>query len=390
MADLTVVDFSTLVAGPWATRLMADCGAEVIKVEAAGEGDLIRHAPPIVDGMSRVFAQFNRGKKSIALDLKSAAGLDAARRLVDRADVVVENFRPGVMDRLGLGFGQAAERNPRLVYCSVSGFGQDGPLAGEAAYAPVVHAMTGFDMAVLAAEDDGAQPRAASVMIADVVAASYAFGAVQSALLRRERFGVGGFVDVTLIESMMSLVAIQLQEAQGPAPLRSAAFRPVRTADGYIVSPLVNARNFLALFSVIGRPDWVTDALMSAPGAIARRRREAEDLLAAWALPRTSAECVRLLNAAGAPCGAYATANEALSHPHLAARGSFAELHDADGPFKVLSPPFRLGDAPSAAGAFVARLGEHTDEVLASLSSPPLRRGGVGGSPSHRTLRELS
>ena len=371
MAGLTVVDFSTLVAGPWATRLMADCGAEVIKVEAVGEGDLLRYAPPIVDGQSRVFAQFNRGKKSIALDLKSAADVETARRLIDAADVVVENFRPGVMDRLGLGFAEAARRNPRLVYCSISGFGQDGPLAGAAAYAPVVHAMTGFDMAVLAGEGEDAAPRAASVMIADVVAASYAFGAVQTALLRRERFGVGGFVDVTLIESMMSLVAIQLQEAQAPTPLRSAAFRPARTADGYIVCPLVNARNFLALFSVIGRPDWADDRLMAQPGAIARRRREVEDLLGAWAADRTSAECVRALNAAGAPCGAYATAAEALAHPHLAARGSFAELEDADGAFKVLSPPFRLGGAASAAGAFTPRLGEHTAEVLARLRADP-------------------
>jgi len=371
MSGLTVVDFSTLVAGPWATRLMADCGAEVIKVETVGEGDLLRYAPPIVDGMSRVFAQFNRGKKSIVLDLKSADDVLTARRLIDQADVVMENFRPGVMDRFGLGFAQAAKRNPRLVYCSISGFGQDGPLAGEAAYAPVVHAMTGFDMAVLAGQDDGAAPRAASVMIADVVAASYAFGAVQTALLRRERFGVGGFVDVSLIESMLSLVAIQLQEAQAPAPLRSAAFRPVRTADGYVVAPLVNARNFLALFSVIGRPDWASDALMREPGAIARRRREVEDLLGAWAVDRSSAECVRLLNAAGAPCGAFATAKQALAHPHLAARGAFAELEDADGAFKVLSPPFRLGAAATAAGDFVARLGEHTADILAELAAQP-------------------
>jgi len=374
MSGLRVVDFSTLVAGPWATRLMADCGAEVIKVETIGEGDLLRYAPPIVDGMSRVFAQFNRGKRSVALDLKSADGAESARRLIDQADVVMENFRPGVMDRFGLGFADSAKRNPRLVYCSISGFGQDGPLAGAAAYAPVVHAMTGFDMAVLAGQDDGAAPRAASVMIADVVAASYAFGAVQTALLRRERFGVGGFVDVTLIESMLSLVAIQLQEAQAPTPLRSAAFRPVRTLDGYVVAPLVNARNFLAIFSVLGRPDWASDTLLADPGAIARRRRDVEDLLGVWAAEQSSAECVRVLNAAGAPCGAYATASEALAHPHLAVRGSFADLEDADGAFKVLSPPFRFDGASAAGGGFVARFGEHTDEVLAELARGSARR----------------
>jgi CoA:oxalate CoA-transferase len=373
-SGLTVVDFSTLVAGPWATRLMADCGASVIKVETVGEGDLLRYAPPIVDGMSRVFAQFNRGKQSIVLDLKSAEGVETARRLIDQADVVMVNFRPGVMDRLGLGYAEASARNRGLVYCAISGFGQDGPLAGAAAYAPVVHAMTGFDMAVLAGEDDGAGPRAASVMIADVVAASYAFGAVQTALLRRERFGVGGFVDVTLIESMLSLVAIQLQEAQAAAPLRSAAFRPVASADGHIVAPLVSARNFQQLFAVIGRPDWATDAMMAAPGAIARRRREVEDQLADWAGGRSSAECVAQLNAAGVPCGAYATAAEALAHPHLAARGSFAELEDADGLFKVLNPPFRLDGGPSAGADFVARLGEHTAAVLTGLEA--------GGTPA--------
>jgi CoA:oxalate CoA-transferase len=369
MDGLKVIDFSSMVAGPWASRLMADCGAEVIKVEPVGEGDVMRYVPPVVGGMSRVFAQFNRGKKSIALDLKTPRDVETARRLIDRADVVVENFRPGVMDRLGLGYAAAQARNPRLVYCSVSGFGQDGPLAGAAAYAPVVHAMTGFDMAVMAAQGEDAEPRPAGVMIADVVAASYAFGAVQAALLRRERYGVGAFVDVSLIESMMSLVSIQYQEAQAERPLKSTAFRPTRTADGYIIAPLVTARNYQALFAVIGRPDWLDDGMLASQSALTRRRGEIEDLLAAWASARTSAECTQTLNRAGVPCGAYATAREALGHPHLQARGSFGELEDADGAFRVLNPPFRLHDSHSAAGAFVARLGEHTEDILAELAA---------------------
>jgi crotonobetainyl-CoA:carnitine CoA-transferase CaiB-like acyl-CoA transferase len=373
MDGLKVVDFSSMVAGPWASRLMADCGAEVIKIEPRGEGDVMRYAPPVVDGMSRVFAQFNRGKKSVALNLKAPGDVETARALVDRADVLVENFRPGVMDRLGLGYAAARVRNPRLVYCSVSGFGQDGPLALEAAYAPVGHAMTGFDMAVMAAEGDGAPPRPAGVMIADVVAASYAFGAVQAALLRRERFGEGAFVDVSLIESMMSLVAIQYQEAQAPRPLKSTSFRPTRTADGYIIAPLVTARNYQSLFAAIGRPAWADDATMASQAALTRRRGECEDLLANWAVGRTSAQCTAALNHAGAPCGAYATARDVLDDPHLAARGAFSELTDADGDFRVLSPPFHFdGEAP-AGGAFVARLGEHTEEVVAALAAATCR-----------------
>ncbi len=347
---------------------MADCGAEVIKIEPVGEGDVMRYAPPIVDGMSRVFAQFNRGKKSVALDLKSPQGVDTARRLMDRADVVVENFRPGVMDRLGLGYAAAQARNAQLVYCSVSGFGQDGPLAGEAAYAPVVHAMTGFDLAVMAAQGDETEPRAAGVMIADVVAAAYAFGAVQSALLRRERFGVGAYVDVSLIESMMSLVGIQYQEAQSDRPLKSTTFKPTKTADGYIIAPLVTARNYQALFSVIGQPDWLDDAMRASQGALSRRRQDIDDLLTLWASGRTSADCTRVLNAAGVPCGAYAAAKDVLNHPHLAARGAFGELTDGDGVFRVLNPPFRMSDTHCVADGFVARLGEHTEEILAGLA----------------------
>jgi CoA:oxalate CoA-transferase len=369
MSGLVVVDFSTLVAGPWATRLMADSGANVIKVEPAGEGDLLRHTPPMFDGESRVFAQFNRGKQSVALDLKKPENVAAAKRLIDAADVVVESFRPGVMERLGLGAAAARARNPRLIYCSVSGFGQDGPMAAAAAYAPVVHAMSGFDLALLAGEDGAAEPRPASVMIADVVAGAYAFAAVQSALLRRERFGLGAFVDVTLIESMMTLVGIQYQEAQAPKPLRSAAFRPVKAADGHIIVPLVNARNFLAVFSVIGRPAWADDALMAKPAALGSRRREVEDLLAEWARGRTADECVRLLTAAGAPCAAYGTPRQALEHPHLAARRVFGSLEDAGGSFKVLNPPFRFDGEALSGGGRAPKLGEHTDPVLATVGA---------------------
>jgi CoA:oxalate CoA-transferase len=377
MDGLTVVDFSTIVAGPWATRLMADCGARVIKIEAPGEGDLLRFSPPLAGGMSRVFAQFNRGKQSVALDLKGAADVAAARRLIDEADVVVENFRPGVMERLGLGYAACAARNPRLVYCSVSGFGQDGPLAGAAAYAPVVHAMSGFDHAMAAArcgfgsdEDDGA-PAPAGVMIADVVAAIYAFGAVQSALLRRERFGSGAHVDVSLMESMMSLMGIQYQEAQATRPHRSTVFPPTRTADGYITVPLVTPRNYVALFALIGRPEGIDDKALATPGGLARRAGDVAARLADWCADRTSAACVEELQAAGLACGVHATPGELLAHPHLAARAAFGSLEDADGPFVVLNRPFRLDGSTGSPERFVARLGEHTAAVLAALAPRP-------------------
>lgn len=376
MEGLTVLDFSTIVAGPWATRLMADSGARVIKIETAGEGDLLRFAPPVVDGASRVFAQFNRGKESVVLDLKAAADREIVLRLIEGADVLVENFRPGVMGRLGLGYAQASARNPKLVYCSVSGFGQDGPLAAAAAYAPVVHAMSGFDHAMAAARrgssaDGGEAPAPAGVMIADVVAAAYAFGAVQSALLRRERFGVGAYVDVTLMESMMSLVGIQYQEAQAQRPHRSTTFPPTRTADGYITVPLVTPRNYAALFALIGVPDGIDPQTPARPGALAAHAPAISARLAEWCAERTCADCADHMHAAGLACGVHATPAAVLDHPHLAAREAFGSLRDAEGTFVVLNPPFRMKDTPRAAPAFVARLGEHTNSVVAAVGARP-------------------
>jgi crotonobetainyl-CoA:carnitine CoA-transferase CaiB-like acyl-CoA transferase len=367
LAGFRVIDFSTLVAGPWATRLLADCGADVIKIEAAHEGDVLRHSSPFPGGVSRTFAHFNCGKRCVALDLKSAAGVALARRLIERSDVVVENFRPGVMARLGLDYARVAAANPRLVYCSVSGFGQDGPMSQQAAYAPIVHALSGFDVAMLRAQSGQGEPLASGVMIADVVAASYAFGAIQTALLRRERDGNGAHIDATLIEAMLSLVAIQIQEAQAPVPVAPKVFRPTRTADGHVIVPLVSARNYLALYPVIGRPEWCGDSSFTSLRGILARTREIEDALRAWAEARKTDDVVAAIVAAGLPCSRYRAPEEVLGDEHLVQRGSLAPLADSRGEFVVINPPFRFTDATIAAQPSVGALGEHTREVLRSV-----------------------
>jgi len=364
LSGFRVVDFSALVAGPWATRLLADCGAEVIKVEPAGEGDVLRHSSPVPGGISRTFGHFNCGKKCIALDLKNEAGAAVARRLIERADVVVENSRPGVMAKLGLSYAQVAAANPRLVYCSVSGFGQSGPMSQQAAYAPILHALSGFDCAVMRAQRDAQDPPASNVMIADVVAAVYAFGAIQTALLRREREGVGTYIDATLIETMLSLVAIQIQEAQAPVPPTPKIFRPTRTADGHVMIPLVSARNYVALYPVIGKPEWCTDPDYSSLRGILVHTPEIERCLEAWATTLPTGVVVEQILAAGLPCSRYRAPEDVLHDEHLIGRGSFAAIEDARGKYLVLNPPFRFSDLALEAGASVGGLGEHTREVL--------------------------
>jgi crotonobetainyl-CoA:carnitine CoA-transferase CaiB-like acyl-CoA transferase len=354
-----VIDFSTIVAGPWATRLLADCGAEVIKIEAAGEGDLLRHTPPIVDGVSLVYAHFNCGKQSIALDLKTDTGLALARELIGKADVLVENFRPGVMARLGLDYAAVSALNPRLVYCSISGFGQSGPSAGLAAYAPVVQAASGFEHVLMRAQGT-AEPLVAGIMIADVVAAVYAFGAIQTALIQRARTNKGAHVDTTLLESIMSVIAIQFQENQSPKPIAPSRFKPLRTQDGFVMVPLVSARNYLALYPLIGKPEWAKTRARLID--ILPNRKEIEDAFAVWMQTQASGEALDKLRGAGIPCSAYRSPQDVLGD--LDDRGLFAAM---PGGYRVLNPPFRLSNASCTADGRVAGPGEDTERVLRSL-----------------------
>jgi len=362
---IRVVDFTSLVAGPWCTRLMADCGAEVIKVEAVGDGDILRHAPPLADGMSRVFAQFNCGKKSISLNLKSPSGLALARRLVEKADVVIENYRPGVMARLGLDYASVVAANTTVIYCSISGFGQNGPRAKQAAYAPVVHALSGFDHVFMQGQGGAEAPPVSGIMIADVAAAVYAFGAIQTALVHRERHGIGSYIDATLIESMMSLIGIQFQETQSDEAVASRRFAPVRVRDGHVIIPLVSVPNYLALFELIGRPEWKEE--FGSLKGVARNRHTIEAELARWAADKTVDDVERATVAAGLPFARYLAPADMLEDEHLRQRGSFASLTDANGDFVVLNPPFQFSAMSCVANPRVARAGEDTADVLAGV-----------------------
>ncbi|MGI9421956.1 MAG: CaiB/BaiF CoA transferase family protein, partial [Hyphomicrobiaceae bacterium] len=187
-AGYRVIDFSTTIAGPHCSRLLADLGAEVIKVEQPG-GEMMRMRPPLRNGASGMYGQLNAGKKSVVLDLKSRSGVAAVRKLIATADILVENFRPGIMQRFGLDYATLAREQPSLIYCSISGYGQTGPSADQPAYAPVIHATSGFDLAHTAYQPDRERPDYCGIFIADVLAGTYAFGAIATALEQRHRTG---------------------------------------------------------------------------------------------------------------------------------------------------------------------------------------------------------
>src|SRR3978361_1258264 len=212
---LRVVDFTTTIAGPYCTRLIADLGAEVIKIETA-EGDLMRSRPPLRDGASTSYGQLNAGKQSIVLDLKRVEAQEVVRRLLATSDFLVENFRPGVMARFNLDYETVTKHHPKLIYCSISGYGQTGPSSGLAAYAPAIHAASGFDMAHLAYQPGRERPDNCGIYIADIVSGTYAFGAIMAALAQRHLTGLGQHIGVSILETILTLMVGEVQTPQFP------------------------------------------------------------------------------------------------------------------------------------------------------------------------------
>lgn len=363
LSDLTVVDFTIVMSGPMATRMMADAGANVIKVESP-DGDVVRQRPPIRGGVSTYFASMNCGKRSIVLNLQTESGRRVARELVLGADVVVENFRPGVMKRMGLDYESLSRDNPRLIYASISGFGQTGPRAQTPAYAPVIHAASGYEMAYSEYQRGSDRPANNGIFIADVLGASHAFSAIQLALYERERSGLGQYIDVSLMDSVMGMLIYELQAAQFPPDRPRQVYEPVRASDGFVMVAAVTQKNLEVLFDVIGYPEGKNDPRFQTVATKEANWSVLLGLIEKWTSQRTGAECEEALMRAGVPCSRYRTVAQAMEDPQIAARGFMTEIGAAESRFKVANAPFQLSATPTQARDQVAGLGQHTLEVL--------------------------
>lgn len=361
-----VLDFTTMMSGPYATRLLADLGAEVIKIEAP-LGDHIRSRPPSRKGRSTYFAQLNCGKKSLALDLKKPQAIALIKQLVTTADVLVENFRPGVMKRLGLDYDTLSQLQPKLVYCSISGFGQTGSWAGRSAYAPVLHAGSGFDLANLHYQDGIDRPLKNGIFVADVLGGSLAFGAIQAALLRAFRTGQGDQIDLSLMDAMLGLLVYESQEAQFPAERRRPLYQPTKARDGFLLIAPVSQNNFEALARAVGHPEWLQDARFATVHAREHHWGELMALLDDWAGDRSAEACEAAMNEGGVPCSRYYSVKEAMQSPPVVERGVLQEIDDGSGPFKVTNPAFRFRNTHAQARSKVPDLGADGPDVLRTL-----------------------
>ena len=384
---LRVLDFSTTIAGPHCARMLADMGAEVIKIETA-EGETMRTRPPLRNNFSTVFGQLNVGKKSLVLDLKSPDAIEVIRRLVAGTDIVVENFRPGVMRRLKLDYGSLRELNPKLIYCSISGYGQTGPSAELPAYAPVIHAASGYDMAHLSYQPGRSRPDYCGIYHADVLTGTYAFGAISAALYQRQSSQKGQHIDVSMLESMLSLTLNELQWSQFEVKqTQRPLFGPVETANGYVMLAIASEKTFQSLIKVIGHPEWISDSRFA---KYSDRRDHWADLMngvEAWSRTLTTEKCLTEMNSHGVPCSAYRTVAEALRDPQIAHRGALTEVRDGGGTFKVLNLPFRMSGATVSAAKRMSTLGEHTVALLKEAGLSQDEIAAFSGKPLMAELR---
>jgi len=385
LEGVRVLDFSIMLAGPYCARLLADVGAEVIKIEPP-EGDDMRLRAPLRDGHSAYFGQLNAGKRSLALDLKSPDAIQLIHRLVRQTDIVVENFRPGVMDRLGLGYEALRAINPRLIYCSISGYGQSGPAAERAAYAMIVHAESGFDRALMKYAGDRDRPAAGAVFVADILGGIFGFSAIQTALVQRARTGEGQRIDVALMDCMLNLLVYELQEAQFPVHTARPTYGPVRARDGDILIAPVTARNFDGLREVTGLSELSSDPRFKTLPARAANWNAMMQIVETWTERHTMADCISALDLAGVPCAEYRDPGAALDNEHLLHRGAFAEIEDGAGEFVGVNAPWKMSGARTAMRRDVPGIGAHRDEVLSLLGLPPeavaqLAESGAFGKP---------
>jgi crotonobetainyl-CoA:carnitine CoA-transferase CaiB-like acyl-CoA transferase len=327
----------------------------------------MRQRSPIRDGRSAYYGQMNSGKQSIAIELKSPEGRQIALDLIARADVVIENFRPDVMSALGLDYETLSKSNPRLVFCSISGFGQKGKRARDPAYAPIIHAASGYDMAHLKYNDGLDRPATTGIFMADVVAAIYAFGAVQTALLHRELHGVGQHVDVTLIDSMLNMLIFEMQEAQFKIEHRRPLYQPLKAIDGFVIVAPVSQKNFENLALAVEHPEWVEDPRFSNSRVREQNWGLLMSLIEKWTEKRPSLECEQLLMKAGVPSSRYMTVAELLADPEMMARGTYRSIEDNSGAFMIPRQPFQFSGSPVEPRTHVSDLGEDTAAVLGDM-----------------------
>lgn len=374
---LKVLDLSKVLAGPLCTQYLSDMGAEVIKVEAEGIGDETRHWPPYKSDTGAVFLSVNRNKRSIALDLKSERGQAVVERLAQWADVAIESFAPGVAARLGVDHESLRKLNPRLVCCSISGYGQTGPLAAQPGYDLVLQAFSGL---LSITGEEGGGPVRSPMSPIDQTTGLNALSGILAALWRRERTGEGGHLEVSLFETSVALMGYVLQNywESGKLPGKSGCGHPslcpydvFQSSDRPVLLGVPNDNLWRRFCVAIGEPALGTDPRFATNGARVANAGETIDLVQSFIGRHDAEHWLRTLGAAGIPCAPLNSLQDLLDHPHTRARGLVTEYeHPRLGPTRTVLQPVVFDGAARGIRRPAPMLGEHTNEILSELGLP--------------------
>lgn len=373
LAGFRVVDLTTMISGPMATCVLGDQGADVIKVESPGVGDLVRRLGAPRDGITATFATTNRNKRSIVLDLKQDPDLDAFRKLVETADVVVQNFRPGVVDRMGIGYDDLRAIKPDLIYVSISGFGETGPYSGKRVYDPVIQALSG--LATIQGDRGVGRPKMMRVVIPDKVTAMTAAQAITAALLAKERTGEGQHVKLSMLDAMVSLAWPEgyaghtFVGSEADVPRNALAQDLVfETKDGFMTAGAVSDSEWQGLTRALGHPEWLDDDRFKTVGGRVAYAKERLDQTADVLFTRTTEEWLERLDAEQVPCAPILPLSKILEHPQIEATGVVVETdHPVAGRIRQARAAARFDKTPTTLDRPAPTLGEHTDEILAEL-----------------------
>ncbi len=382
LSGIRVIELARVLAGPWAGQMLADLGADVIKVENPDGGDDTRQwGPPFVEGKdgenlsAAYYHSANRGKRSVTADLKAEEGQELVRRLVKTADVVIENFKLGGLVKYGLDYDSLKAINPRIVYCSITGFGQTGPYASLAGYDYIVQGMSGFMS--ITGEPDG-QPMKAGVAIADIFTGIYAVSAIEAALIHALKTGEGQLIDMALLDVQSAVLANQNMNylISGKPPVRLGNAHPnispyevVPTADGYLILAVGNDGQFRRLCAILGVETHADDERYATNKARVANRNEVRAFISAETLKWNKAELLKACAANAVPAGAINTIEDMFADPQIVARGLRIDLEDSAGTvIPSVRTPIVLSETPLVYTRPSPRLGEHQEEVLAELA----------------------
>lgn len=376
LEGIRVLDLTRMYAGPFITMLLAELGAEIIKVELPGSGDAVRTIAPQTAGQeSYPFIILNRGKKSITLNLSSDTGRDIFRRLVRKCDILVENFTPGVMERLGLGYETLRQDDPGLIYTALSGFGNTGPYSNYVAFDTIIQAMAGF---ISVTGFPGSPPTKAGPAIADFTGPTYAVISILAALQYRSKTGQGQFIDISLQDCMWLTTAVQFlpvhllsgQEPEKPGnrQIEVTPFSIYRAKDGYVVIAVVTVEHWRRFTEILGRQELRDDPEYATQLNRIKHAQEVDAMVEEWTKQRTVEEIVTQLRAADLPCSPVPKFSEVVNDPHLASRNMQVEVEQlVSGKVTVPGSPFKMSLTPGDATQSAPFLGQHNYEVYSEL-----------------------